>query len=351
MANWKRVLTEEDLTGGNILSGVVGGAGILSTNNNDGTYTLSIVDETVNGSGISIGENSIALDLDGSTLSTGANGVKVSDAGITNVQVASSIITGQAVGGTINATDDYFLVYSNQGGGLQKVSGATLASFVTTAGGGDYDFGRVNVTSGEISSLQFSLDGVVESQVQLVYQANETRITTGSEGGIDSIFIGLADDVQIHNSLIVNQNQAGTGVVFHVKDPADIGFQSTSQFDGNVVINGNLTVAGDTTATVVDTLNVEDSTFIINSDAGAGSITNGGMILNVNNTFQAKVEWQSSAALSGWTLKGDTANAAHQAAASTMAFMAGVPGVANESFGAGSFMYDTTNNKLYIDLS
>ena len=350
MANWKRVLTEVDLTTGDILNEVIGGTGIQAVDNEDGTYTLNITETLADGSAISIGEDSIALALDGSTLATTQTGVKVSANGITNTEVADSVVTGQSANSTVSGGDDFFLYYSAQAGDLQKISGSNLASFISTEGGGDYDLERVLITTNQVAELQFSLDGTIEKKIRFANQPNETTVTTGSNGGEDAIIIGLASDVEIDQTFEVNT----TGINGEVLRVHAGSGATSSVFETNVVIEGNLTVAGDTTTTVVDTLNVEDSTFIVNSDAVAQTISNGGMVLNVNNTQTAKIEWRGGNQLSGWNLTSDIDNstATQGFEIAIMDFKAGVPdNTTDPVFGAGSFLYDTSNDHLYINLA
>ena len=359
MATCKRLLTEADLTTGDILSGITAGNGLSATNNNNGTFTLEIIDTSANGSGIDIGADSIAILLDGNSLVTGSAGLKINDDGVSDEHLDVTAITGHPDMGGATANADQLLIYDANTDKLKKVSAQNFASYVSTAGGGDYGLDLVNIDSGEISELRFDLDGTVEKRIRFINQDNETTITTG--GGTDSngdafesITVGLDNNVEIDETLIVNQAQSATGTVFHVKDPATSGVQSTSQFDGHVVINGNLTVAGDTTTTVVDTLNVEDSTFIINSDAGSGTISNGGMVLKTNGSIAngiAKVEWRSNNNLSGWHVTNQLDNSGHTQGFPIMCmeFQAGAPDNGLDLvFGDGSFYYDTTNNDVYV---
>ncbi len=353
MANWKRILTEADLGGGSIISGVIGGQGLTATTSTGGVATVN----AVAGNGITVNANDITLDLDGNSLSLAAAGLKIADDGVTNVHLDTTAITGFTAAEAAVVDADLFLFHDQSASKLKKLTASQLASYIATTNSGDYDLERVLITTNEVAELQFKLDSVVEKKIRFVNQANETTVTTGSNGGEDAIIIGLPDEVHVQETLLVNDGQSGTGVVFHVKDGADAGFQSTSQFDGNVVVNGNLTVAGDTTTTVVDTLNVEDSTFIVNSDASGQFIANGGMVLNTSNTTTAKLEWRGSNSLSGWAVTNNDTSTGNSSATNgfevaVMDFKAGAPDNTNDPvFGAGSFLYDTTNDEVYINLA
>lgn len=351
MANWKRVLTEADLAGGtDIVTAVNGGDGLGNTYDygSSGNIVTLFVGA---GDGINVGQDAVSVDLDGNTLSVGTNGLKVASTGITNTELDHSVISSQNGISTL-ADADTFLVYdASPTPGLRQVSASNIASYVSTASGGDYDLARVEITSAEVAELQFSLDGTIEKKIRFVNQTNETTVNTGSDGGEDAIFIGLADDVEIDKTFEVNTD-AISGEVFRVH--ANASTATSSVFETDVTILGNLSVQGDTTETIVDTLNVEDSTFIINSDPTSTPISTGGMIVKIDNTAssQADVLWLSSAQLSGWTVRNmhDYPGLTGGVELSVMEFKAGAPG-AEEVFGAGSFMYDTTNDHLYINLA
>lgn len=352
MANWKRVLTEADLNSGTVvISEVVGGDGMTATPGDNGSQVTLDVG---GGNGISVGQNSVSVDLDGNTLSVTGSGVKVADGGITNVQLDESVINSQT-GLSALAGGDSFLVYDLDATALRSVSASQIATYISTASGGDYDLDLVNITSNEVSEIQFILDtNTVEKRIRFINQDNETTITTG--GGTDngnafeSITIGLADDVRIDKTLEVNTDSI-SGEVFRVH----AGSTATSAvFETDVTIEGNLYVQGNSTETIVDTLNVEASTFVINSDAGPTEVSFGGMQLNVdeNANGNAAVLWRNTSELSGWTVQNmnDYPSLTLGVEIAVMDFKAGAPST-EEVFGPGSFVYDTTNAHLYINLA
>ena len=352
MANWKRVLTEADLNSGtNVISDVVGGTGMTATGGDNGSQVTLNVGE---GNGISVGQDTVSVNLDGTTLAVGAHGLKVAAEGITNTELDASVISAQAGLGTLVGGDS-FLVYDLSATALRQVSASQISSYISTASGGDYDLDLVNVTTNEVSELQFILDSAVEKRIRFINQDDETTITTG--GGTDngnafeSITVGLADDVKIDRTFEVNTDSI-SGEVFRVHAHATTA--TSAVFETDVTIQGNLTVNGDLTETIVDTLNVEDSTFIINSDPTPTPISTGGMIVKIDNTTssQADVLWLNSAQLSGWTVRNlhDYPGLTGGVELSVMEFKAGAP-TTEEVFGAGSFMYDTTNDHLYINLA
>ncbi len=351
MANWKRILTEADLAGGSIISSVVGGQGLTATTSAGGVATVN----AVAGNGITVNANDITLDLDGNSLELGSSGLKIADDGVTNVHLDTTAITGFQAAEAAVVDADLFLFHDQSTSKLKKLTASQLASYIATTNSGDYDLDLVNNTTGEVSELQLLLDGTVEKRVRFVNQDNETTITTGGGGSapndFESVTIGLADDVEIDDTLKVMNSGGITGTVFQVVGPG------SSVFEGNVVVNGNLTVAGNTTTTVVDTLEVEDSTFLINSDAGGAFIANGGMVLNTSSGTTAKLEWRGSNNLSGWAVTNNDSNTGNSAATTgfevaVMDFKAGAPDNAtNPVFGAGSFLYDTTNDAVYINLA
>ena len=351
MANWKRILTEADLGGGSIISGVIGGQGLTATNSAAGVATVN----AGAGNGITVNANDITLDLDGNSLELGSSGLKIADDGVTNVHLDTTAITGFTAATAPVVDADLFLFHDQNTSELKKLTASQLASYVATTNSGDYDLDLVNNTTGEVSELQLVLDGEVEKRVRFVNQDNETTITTGGGGSgstaFESVTIGLADNVEIDDTLRVLNSGGLSGTVFQVVGPG------SSVFEGNVVVNGNLTVAGNTTTTVVDTLEVEDSTFLINSDAGGSFIANGGMVLNTSGTTTAKVEWRGGNNLSGWAVTNNDVSTGHSAApqgfeVAVMDFKSGAPDNTNDPvFGPGSFLYDTTNDAVYINLA
>lgn len=355
MANWKRVLTEADLgSGTNVISAVNGSGGISATYDVGGNIATLSVDV---GDGVELSDGTanatLQLDLDGTTLDLGSGGVKVRAGGITNTEVAASIVSGHSGLNAAQVTGtDTILLYDASATALRQMNLNNLASYISTASGGDYDLDLVNITNNEVSEIRFILDSdTIEKRIRFVNQANETTVTFGSNGGHEAIYIGLADDVQIDETLEVN-TEATSGEVFRVHAHATTA--TSAVFETDVTIQGNLTVNGDTTETVVDTLNVEDSTFIINSDPTGTPISTGGMIVKIDNTSssQADVLWLDSAQLSGWTVRNlhDYPGLTGGVELSVMEFKAGAP-ASEEVFGAGSFMYDTTNNELYVNLA
>ena len=302
------------------------------------------------GNGISVGQDTVSVNLDGTTLAVGANGLKVAAEGITNTELDASVISAQTglsdlVGG------DSFLVYDLSATALRQVSASQISSYISTASGGDYDLGRVLITTNEVAELQFKLDGAIENKIRFVNQSNETIVTTGTNGGEEAIIIGLASDVEIDETFQVNTTGID-GEVFRVH--AHASNATSAVFETDVTIQGNLTVNGDFTETIVDTLNVESSTFIINSDAGPTEVSFGGMTLNVdeNANGTASVLWRNASELSGWTVRNlnDYPALTLGAEIAVMDFKDGAP-TTEEVFGAGSFMYDRTNDHLYINLA
>ena len=349
MANWKRVLTEADLnSGSNVISDVVAGNGLSGTGGDNGSQITLDVGA---GNGINVGQDTVSVDLDGTTLSVSASGVKVAATGITNTELDASVINSQDGLSTL-ANGDAFLVYDLDNTALRQVSASQIATYVSTASGGDYDLARASYNAaGDGADLRFSLDGTLEKTIRFAPQANETRIFTGTLGTQDAIFIGFPDDVEIDQTFEVNTD-AISGEVFRVHAHATTA--TSAVFETDVTIQGNLTVNGDTTETIVDTLNVESSKFIINSDAGPTEVSVGGMELTIDNNANgsASVLWRNAAELSGWTVENlnDYPSLTNGAEIAVMDFKAGVPST-EEVFGAGSFMYDTTNDHLYINLA
>jgi hypothetical protein len=68
-----------------------------------GTSNELVLADGVAGNGIDLTSEVLSIDLDGATLAVGANGLKVSDAGIGTSQIADSAVTAQKLAGSIPA--------------------------------------------------------------------------------------------------------------------------------------------------------------------------------------------------------------------------------------------------------
>jgi len=111
------------------------------------TKTGSTIDVGA-GNGITVNADSIEINLDGTTLSLGASGIKVADAGITETQIASSAL----------------------GDGLAGGSGTVLSVDIASNGGLEFSGGelKVKVKSGggiAIDGDGLYLDGASETRV------------------------------------------------------------------------------------------------------------------------------------------------------------------------------------------
>lgn len=136
---------------------------------------------------------------------------------------------------------------------------------------------------------------------------------------------------------------------------------------GDTIITGDLTVQGDTTTLNTQTVTSEDQLIVLGlptsawgSDAAAVAGVNGGGIVlasttdvtgTANTDEGARLVWNSSANLSGWTAA-DTGTAANDSTAHEVSIMKfGSTAPSGEAAGSGSFYFDTTSKLLYVDVA
>ena len=171
-----------------------------------------IADFTYNGSAGA----TVTVQADGSTLSVGASGVKVADAGITETQLNTSVA----------------------GTGLSGGAGTALSVDYGTSAGTAAQ-GNVSVTfSGTSNEIELSTN------------------TFSTIGGGGSVTIGLPNDVTIGNNLTVTNDLSVTG---------------------NAVFNSDITVRG--TASFENTQNLEVADRFILLASGSTSAGDGGIVI------------------------------------------------------------------------
>jgi len=171
-----------------------------------------IANFTYNGSSAA----TVTVEADGSTLSVGASGVKVADAGITETQLNTSVA----------------------GTGLSGGAGTALS----------VDYG---------SSAGTAAEG--DTSVTFAGTTNEIELTTNTfstVGGGGSVTIGLPDDVTIGNDLTITNDLSVTG---------------------NAVFNSDITVRG--TASFENTQNLEVADRFILLASGSGAAGDGGIVI------------------------------------------------------------------------
>jgi hypothetical protein len=210
----------------NDLSALTGGDGI----------TVSGGDISVDhdGQGLQFSGGQLALELDGSTLSKSSSGVKVADNGITATQLNTSV-AGDGIaggGGTALSVDHDGQGLQISGGQLAlELDGSTLsksASGVKVADGGITDTqvaaaGVANIARNKLASgtanhvIINDGSGVLSSEARL----SLSRFSTGASGSLligqgagDTAFTAMSGDVTINNAGVATVAAAAKSAVY-----------------------------------------------------------------------------------------------------------------------------------------
>jgi hypothetical protein len=224
-------VTQLSLTGftGSFVGDIQGTASVASKTAGTLVDGNGIADFSFDGSGAA----SVAVELDGGTLSVGASGLKVADGGITGTQLATSVAGDGLAGGggsalSVNVDDSTIEIATDT---LQvKNSGITNAKLANAG------FDIAAGTNGTGTTNEVSLGDTLT----INGSNNEVDIVIGT----DSITVGLPQDVTIGQDLTVSRNLTviGTASFQHTEDldVADrfirLASGSNSAGDGGIVI-------------------------------------------------------------------------------------------------------------------
>ena len=226
-----------------------------TTNLPDLTDGNGIADFTYDGSSAA----SVALDLDGSTLTVGASGVKVSDGGVDTDQLANDAVTNAKL--------------ANITRGSVKVGGGSNAPTDLDAKGD----GKILVGDGtDINSVAVSGDISLANNGAVTIEANAVEGSmlnsnvagTGLDYGSNQLSVDVSDflDNGANNRVVTATGTDGlnaeSNLTFNGSTLALTGAMTVSS---NLTVSGNLTVTGDTIEQQVTNLNVEDKFILLNS--------------------------------------------------------------------------------------
>ena len=309
MAEWKKVIVSGSIAELNQVTASGGfsgnGSGLTGitadTLGNSLTDGNGIADFTFNGSSGA----TIAVEADGSTLSVGASGVKVADAGITATQIATSVAGAGLAGGAgtaLSVSVDDSTVEINTDTVRVKDAGITLAKQANMAA--DRIQGRANgagtgvpqaLTAAQVRAIINVEDGATADQDLSGLQAsltfgiantNAVKIDHASVADNDYAkftanglegrsFSEVLTDLGIEAGATADQTGAEIATALNSDLGGDftIGNQSddTATFSGDVTVNGDLTVGGTTTTVNTETINLADNFIVLNSNLGDSS--------------------------------------------------------------------------------
>jgi len=253
----------------------------------------------------------VTVQNDGSTLSVGANGVKVADAGITATQLNASVAGDGLAGGAGTAlsvnTDGTTITTS---GDNLTLAGTTFSSSVDSR----IDTAQAQATANSASLAALDTDFATDAELNaLSASAHTARASVASDADsanttLSSSFattIGnlgntYATDTELSNvsssldaakqdniSVSDTSGQGGIDLTFSANDisgqTVGLGASDNVQFadilaTGDVTVQGDLTVQGTTTSINTTNLDVEDKFILLNS--GSANPDEGGIVID-----------------------------------------------------------------------
>ena len=327
--------------------------GVVATGTFSGSFNgTTDLPDLVSGNGLTGGPydgavtKTFSVSADGSTLSVGASGVKVADAGITATQIATSVAGAGLAGGAGTAlsvnVDDSSIEISTDTLNVKAlgITDAMLAGSITNAklvndsvilGTTEVDLGTtaasiVGLTSLEATSITGSFKGdgseitgiastlstagtsgtgTVALKTQSLSVVGSSGISTVASGQTVTVSADVASDsVKGIASFAVADFSVTGGAVELASDitiDQDLTVTRDMLVSRNAVISGNLTVAG--TASFQNTQNLDVADRFIRMASGSTAVGDGGII--VQQTGPANGEaFAYDAATTRWSTTG-----------------------------------------------
>lgn len=240
----------------------LGGTTTLNVGAGNGVTVAADTISVTKGSGIIVDANGVHVNVNPSVLSIATDQVTIATSGVNNTHLNASVINSQPVlTGTIDATNDFVLIYDDSASSLRKIN-------------------RENLLSGIVVNSDFFISDGTNSQT---IKSNDTL--TFQPGAAISFTVGATDSVSgILNSFVAGSglsmvNQAlnigaGSGISvaadsISVLVNSDLGINATGLFISNgaiTEIKRSRTVSSiSTTSTLSSDINL--------CTAGAGGIT------------------------------------------------------------------------------
>ena len=318
MADWKKVLTEQDIDTTTTL-------GTSDVKVPSQAAVKTYVDDQVDT------KDSIA-ELDDVSASNPADGHLL----VYNTnEFASTAVTGD-----ISIDENAVTAIGNN-----KVTYAKMQDIVT----GNRVLGAT--TAGDISEVQVQTAMIANNAITNALIADDQIDSEHYvDGSIDTAHI--ADDAVTSAKLDTNIDIAGT-----------LDVTSNATFDANVTVTGDLTVNGSTTTISTTELEVQDKTIRLGapdsaygSDALASTGASGGGIFlesttaDTTETSFARLVWDENGKLSGWKVAntGDSNTQSTAYEIVTMSFSSDSTAPSADLNGVGGFHFDTGNDTLYV---
>ena len=254
---------------------------IIDANDSNGSRKESIADfiAAIDGNGLAASSGVLAVDLDGSTLSVGASGVKVADAGVGTTQIADSLgelgsnsFTG-SFSGSFSGSVSIDLEDLVAGNGLSGTNydGQTTRTFaVSSSDSGatlNITSNGVKVANGGIDTTQLADDAVTIGKIADAATGSIFATVSGDatigEGGVLALANGVVDTNQLANDAVTADK---------IADAATGSILSTLSGDVTSTAAGVATLANNS----VGTVQIEDDAVTLAkiAEAATGSILN-----------------------------------------------------------------------------
>lgn len=351
MANWKKVITENDnsthknesitlaqLFAGLDASSTASANQILKVNSDHSALEWAADDDAT-----SLGS------LTNVTDNIGAN-----NAGVLVVGSGSGAYTVRAVTGDVSVSGQGAITIGDDKVTYAKMQDTSTNNRVLGAG-----------TAGTIAEVQVATDMVADDAITY---AKMQHIATNNRV-LGATTAGAVTEVQVQTAMIADDAVTSAKLDTNIDISGTLDVTSTATFDSDVAILGKLTMTGDIDTVSVTDLDVADKTITLASsstvyaDQNAMLAATNGAGISLQNQYDsgnvsteaanmsASITWNNANDLSGWAVK-DFTNVPSVAVA-VMDFQSSsgqdLSGV--NASGVGSFSFNTADDELYIRVS
>ena len=256
-----------------------------------------IVDFSFNGSAA----KSVAVEADGGTLTVGSGGIKISDGGVSSVQLSAGVAGSGLSGGAgiplkVNVDDTSLNILTDtlsvKTGGISNAmlvnDDITIAGNVTSLGG--------TITAATILTGTNVLSGSAQIGNYVKNLGTGTGITIGSNSGVGSeptiavnygavantavqgsataTFTGTTNEITVSNA---TAQAIGGNVAVTIGLPNDVTITQDAQIGRDLVVSRNLTVQG--TASFASTTDLDVADRFIRMASGSTATGDGGIVV------------------------------------------------------------------------